>query len=200
MKKIVLTLIAMFMALYLIAQPETDMVNSYIAEANGKYPDAIAYMKSAEMTNNKDAFYKLRLGWLHYMSGQYKAAENYYAESYKLENSLEAIEGALGCTYNLGNWDKTIEYCQTILKSYPQNFLALAKLAYSYYVKKNFTNAAIYYKKANSMYPYNLELMGYLLSSQVLSDDRVESKKTYQILKKYSPKNGFVLEYQKLFD
>lgn len=170
---------------------------SYAAEATGQYSDAIEVLKPLAERDTADAFYQLRLGWLYYLSGQYNVAQVYYQKSRQLTSSQEAEEGLLNCALARTNWDAVVNFGTTILKKYPQNSGIMAKTGFAYYSKKDYASAAEMYRRILDIYPYNLEAKGYLLSCQVLGGERLKAKATYRELKRYSPKNPFVLEYAK---
>lgn len=184
----------------LFAQPiATLLQTSYTAEANSNYQLAIESMKSVEKENDTDPFFKLRLGWLYYNSGQYQSALEYYTKTATLSNCLEAKEGIINSAYMLGKWDKVIAVGNQIITKYPDHYYALTKTAYSYYALKNYVSAANLYNKLLTNYQYNLELRGYYLSCQVLLGDMTNAKRTFLQLQQYSPNNPFILEYAKKF-
>ncbi|MCD4650207.1 MAG: tetratricopeptide repeat protein [Candidatus Cloacimonetes bacterium] len=192
-----LVILIILCAVGLMAQtPQTMIQNSYTYESTGDYVTAIELMHKLTQMDKSDAFYQLRLGWLYYSSGQYTQAELYYNASLQLEKTRESMEGLLNSAYAMGNWDKTISYAQQILKNNPNHFSALTILAYGQFIKKNFKDSANSYLKAVKLYPYNLEILGYLLSAQVNSDDKLGAEITYKKLKRYAPQNQYVLEYE----
>jgi tetratricopeptide (TPR) repeat protein len=200
MTKFLLIIMICVGSVLLVAQPTAVLLQtSYNAEAASNYQLAIESMKTVEKTNDKDPFFKLRLGWLYYSSGQYQSAFDYYTKTATLSNCLEAKEGIINAAYMLGKWDKIITTGNLILAKYPDHYSALTKMAYSYYAQKNYTAASPLYYKLLTMYPYNLELRGYYLSCEVLSGDLVNGKTTFNQLQQYSPNNPFVLEYAKKF-
>jgi tetratricopeptide (TPR) repeat protein len=178
----------------------TLLQTSYNAEAAGNYQLAIESIKTLEKNNDADPFYKLRLGWLNYSSGQYQTALDYYTKAASLSGCLEAKEGIINCAYSLGKWEKVISIGNQILAKFPDHYSAMTKTAYSYYVLNNYQGAANIYKRLLGYYQYNLELMGYYLSCQVLLNDMVNAKKTFLQLQKYSPNNPFVVKYAKRFN
>lgn len=196
----ILILIIMLGSMTLFAQPTSVLLQtSYNAEASGNYQSAIEAMKTLEKNDNADAFYKLRLGWLYYSSGQYQSAYEYYTKTTTLTNCLEAKEGLINAAYMLGKWEKVISTGNQILAKYPDHFSAQTKTAYSYYMTKDYVAAAAIYNKLLTTYPYNLELRGYYLSCQVLAGDLPNAKRTFQQLQQYSPNNPFVLQYADKF-
>jgi tetratricopeptide (TPR) repeat protein len=196
----IISMMIISMSALLFAQPVATLLQtSYNAEANSNYQLAIESMKTVEKDNDSDPFFKLRLGWLYYSSGQYQSALDYYTKTTGLSNCLEAKEGVVNSAYMLGKWDKVIATGNQILAKYPDHYYALTKTAYSYYAMKDYVAAANLYNKLLTTYQYNLELRGYYLSCQVLLGDLVNAKRTFLQLQQYSPNNPFILEYAKKF-
>ncbi len=193
-------IMVLFISNILFAQPAATLLQtSYNAEAGNNFQLAIESIKTIEKDNDADPFYKLRLGWLYYSSGQYQSALDYYTKASSLTNCLEAKEGIINSAYLLGKWDKVIATGNLILDKFPDHYSALTKTAYSQYVLKNYVAAASIYYKLLNYYQYNLEIRGYYLSCQVLAGDLVNAKRTFQQLQQYSPNNPFILEYAKKF-
>jgi tetratricopeptide (TPR) repeat protein len=198
MKHLLLSIFVLCIAFGLFAQTAgIKLQSSYNFEAVGNYTSAIEPMKALEQMDDQEPFYKLRLGWLYYCAAQYAKALNYYQKAYALNSTLESAEGILTCATALGQWETVVETGNKILAKYATYFTALTKTAYAYYRLKNYSSCATLYKQVLDMYPYNLEVKGYLLSAQSLGGDVNGARKTYNELKKYSPNNPFVLEYAK---
>jgi len=195
-KEIVLLLIVVFAVTLIAEDPYIMIQNSYTYEATGDYVTAIALMNKLAEMNKSDAFYQLRLGWLYYSSGQYTQAELHYANALKNEKTREAMEGLLNSAYAIGNWTKTIKYAEQLVGVYRNHFTALKTLAYGQFIQKDYKNSANNYLKAAKIYPYDLEVLGYLLSAQVNGNDKLGAEITFKKLKRYAPQNQYVLEYE----
>jgi len=143
-----------------------------------------------------DAYYNLRTGWLYYSLNNYTDALKYYQKSYAIDKNFESLEGIVLCHYMLGNWDDTIELGKKVLEKTPNNFLTLAKIGYSYYIKEDWSNASLYYGKACDIYSYNISCLGYYLSSLVKNNQTKEAKVVFQKLKRLNPNNDFISLYE----
>lgn len=195
--KSIITCLLLVLALALSAEDATSIIlQSYTYESEGNYTQAIQEMNKLVAMDARDTFYQLRLGWLHYYNGSYSLAEKHYQKAAKLNPCLEALEGMMLSVFAVGNWSQTIEYASRILDNYPNNFTALTRIGYSYYMQQQYDKAAEFYKKAHQIYPYHIEVIGYYLSASSKSGDRDTAEILYTMLKKYSPTNTFVTEYE----
>ena len=187
-------------AVHLPAQRNSSISESYNHEVQGNYREAINVMLRFEKNMPKDPFFKLRLGWLHFLLKDYLQAENYYRQSLELSVSTEAMEGLMNSLYYQGQWLKTIQAGKQILERFPDSFTALTAVAYSHYVLKDYANASQYYQRAADIYPYNLEVIGYLLSSYHLNNEEGKARDLYKKLSLYSPENLFIVSYKDIYD
>ncbi|MCD4829431.1 MAG: tetratricopeptide repeat protein [Candidatus Cloacimonetes bacterium] len=171
------------------------MTESYDFETISRYDAAIRSMQQLVEIEPDNAFHHLRLGWLYYASGQYAAAERHYALAADIEPVLEALEGRMNSASAQQKWSQAVAAADEVLKRFPNHFYALASKAYAFYMQGEFEQAVSFYRKALTIYPYNLEAMGYLLSAQMLNGDTQGGQKTLAKLQPLSPANAFVLEY-----
>jgi tetratricopeptide (TPR) repeat protein len=176
-----------------------SIAESYTYEQNAQYNKAIEIVLKLEKNEPQEAYYKLRLGWLYSLNADYLKSEYYYTNALKIEESLEGQEGLIYSLFMLSRWDSIIEKGLNLLGKYPHHFTVLTRVAYSYYAKQNYANAAKYYQHASELYPYNLEVMGYLLDSQHKNKNLIEADKLYHKLLKFSPQNPFILTYRDIY-
>lgn len=201
MKKLTIIIVVIIMVTSLFGQSKvTELVSkSYASEAEGSYQDALTEMFAVTHLAPNNAFYLLRTAWLYYSLGNYTDARTYYIKSYAIDNNNDSLDGMLTCSYLLYDWDSTITYSKKVVAKQPKNFLALAKLAYSYYAKEDYTNSAKYYEKVNNLYSYNVESKGYYLSALMNSNQKAKAKGVFTQLKAINPDNAFVKLYEKEF-
>ena len=192
---LMLALVSIYSA-NLYAQRNSSIADSYTLEAQGNYNGAVNIMLRLEKAAPQEPFFQLRLGWLFFQQADYVKAEEYYRRSLLLKPSLEAREGLMNSQYYQGQWLKTIHTGKQILELSSKHFSALTSVAYSYYALGDFLNAAAYYQRVTDIYPFNLEVMGYLLSSYHQSNQREKAAEIYRRLSIYSPENPFIKEYQ----
>lgn len=200
MKKTYLFCLLILLLLPLGAQVKYSITDSYNAETAGNYSRALEIMQILAATDASDEFYQLRIGWLHYLSGQYAEALKSYQLSNKNGSSLDAQIGILNCQLALGKWNDSLNIANEILKSYPQNTLILSKAAYASYMKQEYKQAADYFAKIIRISPWDMENRGYLINNLYLAKEITEAKKHYLKLKKYSPASPIVKEYAKVFE
>jgi tetratricopeptide (TPR) repeat protein len=128
--------------------------NSYTAEAKQNYSAAI---KSLQNVYNENSYeINLRLGWLEYMSGNFKQSEAYYNKAIRL--MPYAIEPKMGLIYPLfaeGKTSNVISLYQEILKINPYYYKALYNLGNIYYSQGKYTEALSLFKKLADMYPFD---------------------------------------------
>ncbi len=200
MKKITLLIIVLMISTIVFASKTDDYVrSSYTNEYNGNYQVALTNMLAASHLEPNNAFFNLRIGWLYISLGNYQDATTYYAKSYEIDSNFDALQGLLTSYYYLGDWDNTIKTANKVLLVIPKDYLAISKIAYSYYAKGNYAESAKYYGTGYEIYTYNLDAMGYYLSALVESNQLSDAKKIFTKLRKLSPDNQFVKTYESKF-
>ncbi len=197
MKNTVLVLILCLFAGIMLAQSKSTITDSYNAETAKNYTRALEIMQEIAKADANDEFYQLRIGWLQYMLGRYDDAIKSYSKSNTIAHNLDAQTGIVNCQLALGKWDEARALADQILISHPQNPTILSKAAYAAYMKQDYAGAAEYYKTQNKYYPWDMEVLGYLVNNLYLAKDVENARKHYQKLKKYYPDSPIVKEYAK---
>jgi tetratricopeptide (TPR) repeat protein len=129
---------------------------SYIREQKADYTGAISALKV--VYDEKSYELNLRLGWLHYLAGQYPESSNYYQKAMKLmPYSIEAKFGYAYPASALGNWDQVMAQYLEILKADPQNTVANYRMGCIYYGKKDYVTAEKYLEKVVNLYPFDYD-------------------------------------------
>jgi len=197
--RFVLLFLLIIFSVGLVSQTKTnDLISSsYVLEASRNYQAALGKMKTLEKNDKNDAFYKLRIAWLNYLLMKYKDALEYYQKSYKEEPSLDAQEGMVNCYVAMGSWNDAILQASDILVTYPYYVNVLLKAGYASYMRKDYTQAIVFYKRVLAISPYSFEARGYLLASCYYNNNIPEAKKQYQFLLKYYPASIFVRDFSK---
>lgn len=134
-------------------------VNSFDAEKGGDYDKALEY--TSLIVGNAGDYYlpNLRMGWLHYLKGDYQAAIDYYLKAAQLSpGAVSALQGVMNCANKLGDTDKENQVAKAVLLIDPMNYQANLRLAVLYYEKGNFSAAGSYYLKLLSLYPEDLQI------------------------------------------
>jgi tetratricopeptide (TPR) repeat protein len=136
----------------------TSFSKSYQCENKSDYRGAIEalnpiYSKSSYEMN-------LRMGWLEYRAGSYKASEDYYQIAIALKpNAIEARLGYVYPAYSLGSINELIEQYSKILSIDPQNTIANYQMGMIAYNKKDYQVAYRYFDKVVTLYPFTYDAL-----------------------------------------
>ena len=163
---------------------------SYRAEYEKNFTEAINMTLALEKKHSRDYFYKLRVAWLYYSTGQYIEAEKFYKKAQSVNSqSLEPLSGLMNCAYAIGLWSQVIEYGGQILQTDPLNSYALSSVAFAYFSQKNYSSAIALYTKILKYYPADLTARGYLGWSYHYAGDDRAARTEFETLLRYSPEN-----------
>lgn len=189
-KAIIITVL--FLAQFLQAQNTITKAfsKSYELETNKKYREAIDAIASL----NQDTYVvNLRLGWLHYLKGNFNKSKNYYNRAItKHNNSIEARFGLVYPLSAMQNWDEVITDYNSILKLDKNNAKANYQLAYIYFVRKEWNKTENYLHKILDLYPFDYD-SNLLLGSTLIKNGKIkEAKKVLQIALIYNPDSKVV--------
>jgi len=131
--------------------------------ANLKYGEAIKTMTDIYQSYSDDYLVNLRLGWLYYVTKDYKNSEKYYNNAVKI--SSNAPEPLLGLTLPLSKedkWDEIENIYKTILDKDSHNYTANLRLGQIYLNGKNYLNAKSLFEKIQSDSPSDYSANLYL--------------------------------------
>lgn len=150
----------------LVKGPELNEIQkawlaSYEAEYRQQFDDAIgAARKAIELTgSNSGVFANIRLGWLHYLDADYDSAEQAYRKAAaNSPNALTPLYGLLNCDLARSRLDEAEAVAGRIVKISPLDSQANKSLGDLLYGKKQFREAAAYYKKLATAYPDNFDM------------------------------------------
>lgn len=130
--------------------------SSYAEEAKKNYTESINDIKPFYSETNYEA--NLRMGWLYFLAKNYTVSEQYYARAIKIKpNAIEAKFGCIKPLSLLASWDKVLMQYQAILKIDPQNTQANYWTGTIYYNRKQFSEAAKFFGKVVSLYPFDYD-------------------------------------------
>lgn len=178
----------------------TSIQQSYFAESNGDYTQAITHMQKLLRDDPDEVFYSMRTAWLYYLLGSYPQALELYQKSLLKQDHLDAHLGVINCQLALGEWDQALRAAQKLLPEHSQNTILLSKAAYAAYMQKAYPTAADYFGLIVAISPWDMENRGYWVNNLYLSGNLLEAKKQYLILKKYHPDSQIVLDLQEALD
>ena len=178
----------------------TNIQDSYLAEVNGNYQNALNITIELSQKDPNEVFYTMRMAWLNYLLGRYNDARSLYQQSVDKMDHLDAHLGIINCDLALGNWDQALTKANLLIKTEPRNPTLLSKAAYAAYMKKDYAAAAEYFAHIVRYYPWDMDNRGYWINNLYLSGNIDEAKKQYRILKKYAPQAQMVIDYQGILD
>ena len=159
---------------------------SYIFESNKNYKAAITALEAIY----SDASYpvNLRLGWLHYLDGNYRQSRIYYQKA--IQTEPKSVEARLGIVLPLSaedNWKEVVLVYKKILEIDPGNSLVNYRLALIYYNRKEFEKAVPHIKKVTAMYSFDYDSQLLLAKIEVSRGNIMEAQKALGICLQYSP-------------
>jgi len=161
------------------AKKKDAFQKSYIQEATGEYPGAIASLK--EVYDEKSYEINLRLGWLTYQSGGFSESKAYYSKAVALmPYSLESRFGIVLPLAALGNWTEVLAQYEKILEISPNNSIVLHRLGLIYYGKGDFETARKYFDKVVNLYPFDYDALTMLAWTYLKLNNLRESKVLFQ--------------------
>jgi len=174
--------------------------SSFAAESEGRIDEAYSIIERAMGKGNYESL--MRLAYLRALAGRYKESAELYAKAAELEGN--AVEPLLYEQYQyflLEDWVRLEEVCLKTLKIDANNYISRTRLAYSYYMRAQYSKAAEEYSKVQLLYPLDLDVMlmrgwSYALSNRdnlafkifrkvlMLSPSNTSAKEGLEFLKK----------------
>ena len=119
-------------------------IASFAAENDKDYEASIAAVKKLILVADvgKNPFVQMRLGWLHYLDGDYEEGAVAYRKSVAAAPAAVTPRlGLLNCYLALNRIDESLETANAILKIDPLNYRAHKTLGDLYYVREDYTRA-----------------------------------------------------------
>jgi len=179
MKKIILSILLVATEMVALGQTTSSEAfsKSYTYETNKDYTKAVSSITAVYDASSYTM--NLRLGWLEYLAGEYIKSESYYKKAIVLEQ--KSVEARLGSVYPIsatGNWDEVIKVYSEILTIDPQNSMVNYRMAYIYFVRKDYEKAASYAQKVVKLYPFDFD-SNYLLGQIYVTQGKILEAKMY---------------------
>jgi tetratricopeptide (TPR) repeat protein len=131
---------------------------SYVLEAKRDYTGALTKARDARAAGGNAYFSAIRIGWLEYLQGDFKASIASYSEA--VATDPKAIEAKLGLTLPLlaqRNWRELERACSAVLAVDGRNATALARLGLAQYSAGNFSGAEATYRRLTEDYPSEMD-------------------------------------------
>jgi tetratricopeptide (TPR) repeat protein len=135
---------------------QTAFKNSYAAEIQGKYSEAVKSLKA--VYDPASYLINVRLGWLSYMQGQFTESAAYYQKAIELKPY--AIEARFGLSYPasaMGNWTQVKDQYIKIMEIDPMNSKANYYYGLMLYENAEYESALKHFEKVANMYPFDAD-------------------------------------------
>lgn len=166
---------------------------SYQFESYKQYNKAIKSLEPVyEITSYS---INLRLGWLHYLNGEFTQSLKYYKQAIVLEP--KSVEALLGITYPQAamlNWNDLTKTYLSILKIDKMNKDVNYRLGQIYYNKKDYQKAESHLLTIIKTYPFDYNANVLLAQTKTKKGEIKAAKKHYNIALLYSPDNIQILK------
>lgn len=163
---------------------------SYVLEARGDFSTALTRIEDVRKQTGPSYFLSLRSGWLHYLAGNYDAAERLYREAIAAKPG--AIEARIGLTvvlYVSQRWKPLETACKSVLAEDAKHAAVRARLAASYYNRGNYPDAAAIYRPLIDSYPAELDYQTGYAWAILRMGKRDEARRIFQAVLAVSPDN-----------
>lgn len=197
--RIVILILTLCLSLSLLAQTK-DIAQSYALEGKADYVGSLEIMRELATADASEPFYQVRIAWLEYLLGRYERAIASYRKAINLRDNLDSRIGIINCRLALGDYRPALNAADSLLVDNRQNTQVLGKAAYAAYMLKEYSRAADYYARILQLYPWDMEIRGYLVNNLYLAKRVEEAKAEYRLLKKYYPLSGIVAQYKGVLD
>ena len=152
-------MLALFISINLSGQNESvqkAFSESYAAEKEKNYVAAIVPLK--KVFDEKSYEINLRIGYLLYMNANYAESKTYYTKACNLESrSIEARLGLANALFANAEYSLLKAVYEDILKIDPNHSVTNYRMGLIYYYAKDYPTALTYFKKVNSMYPFDYD-------------------------------------------
>ena len=134
--------------------------DSYQYEKTENYRDAIKSIMLVYAHYPETYTVNLRLGYLHWLQGQFANAERHYQAAQKaMINAISPKLGLMSLAIAKQQFDSAEQLGFLILKQDPLNYYANLKLAYALTENKKYANAATVVEKMLALYPEDVSFL-----------------------------------------
>jgi len=193
MKNTILTTTFLFIITIISAQKD-DLTKafekSYTNEYNIEYNKAVNNLESVYKKYTSNYELNLRLGWLHYLSGNLKESEKYYTKAMDLKPlALEAIYGKILPMLGQEKYNLVLEVAKKAISIAPNDSKAEYYIGLAHYYKKEYLKAEKFLEKAINKYPFDLDINLMLGWTKFALGKKNEAKVLFQVAQRNSPNN-----------
>ncbi|UAM98807.1 tetratricopeptide repeat protein [Polaribacter litorisediminis] len=195
MKKLVITfLCTLLFSTTISAQSESSKAysKSYELEAAKDYKQAIVEMEKIYAESSYDM--NLRLGWLHYMAGDFFKSQKYYDKA--IEIAKNSVEARLGLIYPLSamqNWNNVLQTYLDIVSIDAHNSTANYQIAVIYFIRQDYQKALKFANNVHTLYPFDYNSNVLIGKIKIKLGDISGAKRHLNRALNYSPTSQEVL-------
>ena len=166
---------------------------SYQFEVSAEYEKGIGELRKVYDENTYEI--NVRLGWLSYLSGNFKESMAYYNRAIGL--MPYAIEPRFGIAYPasaMGNWDFVLNQYVKILEINPNNSIAMFRSGMIYYGRKDYQKAKDYFQKVINLFPFDYDGLNMMGWTYLFMGNKNEAKIMFQKALYANPSGASALE------
>ena len=170
----------------------TDYQKAYILsvslENKVQYGEAVKALEVVYYRYSDDYEINLRLGWLNYLKQNYRISTAFLEHAVKLKaGSIEAKTMILLPLLYLKKWDQLEKYAKIVIKHSPSNYYANIRLAYAYYLKREYQKSIERYQALYTYYPGDINIRLGLASTYMKLKNKVKARSLYSSILRIYP-------------
>ncbi len=167
--------------------------NSYVHEAQKNYAQAINDIQVAYGEGSYEM--NLRLGWLHYMNGNFDESVKFYRKAVTLmPAATEPLWGIINPLSKQEKWNEVEKTYLGILKLDEKNTSANYRLGLIYYYRKDYVNAKKYFDVSLNLYPFDYDSMLMSAWTNFFLGKMSEARVLFNKVLLYKPNDSSALE------
>ena len=161
---------------------------SYELERKRQYKQALNALGRIGQPERGSYVFAVRKAWLLYLSRRSKDALKWYAVAQKLTpTSLEAPLGRILVLNATRKWSQSAKEADALLRRYPNNRIALTRLAWARFNQGRFPAAAKAYQQVLALYPADLSMRAGLGWSQLRMGQPKKAAKSFALVLRVAP-------------
>lgn len=164
--------------------------DSHYYERSQDYHAAIEALLPVFERNRRGYTVNLRLGWLHYLSGDYANAESYYRTAIK--TSSDSIEAKLGYTLPLmaqGRYQRLEFVTKQILRADQRNYYGSLRLGFALRMQGKHSSAEKVIRRMLRLYPTDVSFLTELAFAKLAQGRASSAKVVFGNVLKLDPDN-----------
>ncbi|MCP5061618.1 MAG: tetratricopeptide repeat protein [Ignavibacteriae bacterium] len=152
-----------------------------VTEENDKnYKKAKEYISQLYDDNENNYLVNIRLGWLNYLTKDYKSSLKYYDKAAELsDNSTESLLGLTFPYYALGKLDMVEKLYERILEKDECNYTANLNLGQIYLNRTDYIDAKVLFEKLQLDFPSDYSANFYLAWTYYYLGSKSKAKKLF---------------------